>query len=278
MTNDIPRNSASSTATPGSRSNQPQRTTALALWLVVWVVSHLFGPLFAAPLVDRERPIGGALALASVIGVWLIGLAGSWWALTGSFRVDEDARRRWRSALRVRFRPIDIPIGLSVGLALHWAVFGLYWIVGRFVQDLDLERPARALFDASDTTLSKVALVVMVGVGAPIFEEVMYRGWLFRALESALETPSASRERSGLLTSTAPLAGRLGAVALVGSAGIFAAVHFQVLQFAGLFVVGLALGLIVRRTHRLGGAVVAHATFNLLTVLVLFGVDFWLVS
>jgi len=45
--------------------------------------------------------------------------------------------------------------------------------------------------------------------------------------------------------------------------------HLQPLQFVGLLVLGTVLAGLVLRTGRIGGAVVAHATFNLVTVVVL---------
>ena len=53
------------------------------------------------------------------------------------------------------------------------------------------------------------------------------------------------------------------------SSAVFAAVHFQALQFAGLFVFGLVAALLTVRSGRLGPAIWAHIGFNLTTVTVL---------
>ncbi len=47
---------------------------------------------------------------------------------------------------------------------------------------------------------------------------------------------------------------------------LFGAVHAELLQFAGLAVFGVFLGLISYRTGRLGMNIVAHGAFNLLAL------------
>ena len=46
------------------------------------------------------------------------------------------------------------------------------------------------------------------------------------------------------------------------SSAVFAAIHFQPLQFPGLMVFGLVAGTLVARTGRAGPAVWAHIGFN----------------
>ena len=58
--------------------------------------------------------------------------------------------------------------------------------------------------------------------------------------------------------------------AVLISTAVFAAIHFQVLQFAGLFVFGVVAGTLALRTGRLGGAIWAHIGFNMTTVVVLY--------
>lgn len=66
--------------------------------------------------------------------------------------------------------------------------------------------------------------------------------------------------------------GRLGvAAAVVASSAIFAASHFQVLQFPGLFAIGVIVALAFERTGRLATAIWIHVGFNATTVVVLLG-------
>ena len=86
--------------------------------------------------------------------------------------------------------------------------------------------------------------IVVVGLIAPICEEVFFRGLLFRSFEK-----------------------RLGAWWALGlSSVLFAATHGQLLQFVPLIAAGAVFGYLVVRTGRLGPAIVAHMAFNLTTV------------
>ena len=78
-------------------------------------------------------------------------------------------------------------------------------------------------------------------VGAPIVEELFYRGLLQRSL--------LARYSDGLV--------------VVGVALLFALVHFRVVEYPGLFVFGLILGFCAMRTGRLGMSICAHIGFNL---------------
>jgi membrane protease YdiL (CAAX protease family) len=51
-------------------------------------------------------------------------------------------------------------------------------------------------------------------------------------------------------------------VAIVGSSAVFGLVHFQLLQFPALMVVGVVNAVLTLRTGRLGPAVCAHVAFN----------------
>ncbi|HEY7073243.1 MAG TPA: CPBP family glutamic-type intramembrane protease, partial [Acidimicrobiales bacterium] len=50
------------------------------------------------------------------------------------------------------------------------------------------------------------------------------------------------------------------------SAVLFAASHFEPLQFPALAALGAILAVLVQRTGRLGPAIVTHMVFNLTTV------------
>jgi membrane protease YdiL (CAAX protease family) len=83
-------------------------------------------------------------------------------------------------------------------------------------------------------------------VGAPLVEELFFRGLLFRALLGRAPVPVP--------------------VAVVVSALLFALAHFEAVQFAGLAVFGVVLALLAWRTGRLMPGIGAHAAFNLAAV------------
>lgn len=87
-------------------------------------------------------------------------------------------------------------------------------------------------------------LPVVAVVVAPIAEEVFFRGYLYAVFRSKFT--------------------RDPWYALYWSSAVFAVVHFYVIHFIPVFLIGLALGYLYRRRGFLIAPVVAHATANLL--------------
>ena len=113
--------------------------------------------------------------------------------------------------------------------------------------DLDISAPARELADKADGLGGILLLVLSVVIGAPIVEEVFFRGLALRAFEARM------RPR----------------VALVVSAVVFGFAHLQPLQFPALGTIGLVCGWRAQRDGRLGRAVWAHLGFNAVAVTML---------
>lgn len=168
------------------------------------------------------------------VPLWLGYLGVPWWAArTKGNGLVED--------FGVRFRLHDAPLGLAVGavtqlIALPLLYAPLLW----FFDDLDVEGPARSLADRAGSPVGIGLLVIVTVIGAPIIEEIFWRGLVLRSLER-----------------------RVGATpALVLSALAFGAAHFQLVQLPGLFLAGLVFGVLSQRSGRLGPAVWAHVGFN----------------
>lgn len=154
--------------------------------------------------------------------------------------------------LGFRARPADA-LAFLLGVALQAvAVPALYWPIFRLsdLTDDDVAESARELVDAAQGPGIAV-LVLVVCVGAPLAEELFFRGLVLRALEKRW-TP---------------------AVALVVSTLVFAASHFQGVQFPALVLFGAVAGYLAARTGRLGPAVLCHAGFNAWTVFHLLVLD-----
>jgi membrane protease YdiL (CAAX protease family) len=190
-----------------------------------------------------EAPIW-AIALLQM-PLW-IGLGGTaWWASQHKgFGPVVD--------FSISSRLLDAPVGLGIGVACQLVLLPvMYWPILRLF-DLttdDLAEPARELSDRAGDTLGWVVLGLMVVFVAPVVEELFYRGLVLRSLEKRRWPRWA---------------------VVVGSAALFAAMHFQVLQFPGLFVFGVVLALMTLITGRLGPAIWAHAGFNGATVVLLY--------
>ncbi|MGI9578860.1 MAG: CPBP family intramembrane glutamic endopeptidase [Microthrixaceae bacterium] len=192
---------------------------------------------------SADAPIW-AIALLQV-PLW-IGLGGT--ALWASERKGFGAVRDFAISSTL----LDAPIGLAIGVGCQLLLLPLlYWPLLRLL-DLtsdDLAEPARELSEQADGTFGWIVLAAMVVLVAPVVEELFYRGLVLRSLEKRLWPRWA---------------------VVVGSAALFAAMHFQPLQFAGLFVFGVVLALMVLVSGRLGPAIWAHAGFNATTVVVLY--------
>ncbi len=123
------------------------------------------------------------------------------------------------------------------------------------IDTTEVGRPAHELLDrANENALGVVLLGLAVGIGAPVMEELFYRGVIHRGL--VLRFANAS----GFVKNVVPF--------LLSSA-IFAAIHFQVLQFGALFAVGALCAYAFHKTGRIMSAIAVHAGFNLTTVVAL---------
>lgn len=197
--------------------------------------------------VDQVDELPLSLVALSQVGLWL-GLFGVPWVVTrlkgGGLVAD--------LGLRVRGR--DVWRGGLVGAGLQIVALPLlYWPLLELLDKAssDLEGPAREMTDRADGPLGVLLLVLIVGVGAPIVEEVFYRGLFQRALL-----------KRGL-----PPAAAIGINAVV-----FGASHGQLLQLPALVLFGVAAGVLAHRSGRLGPAITAHVAFNLVTVVALLAV------
>lgn len=204
--------------------------------VIGWIAAFLLGGVSGeAARAMGFRGVGPIVA--GVAGLWL-GMLGACWHAS-----RHRGRHRWRDDFALEFRRSDLGIGLAAGLVTQLAAIPLlYWPIKQFI-DLDLERPARTTLDTADG-LALAVLVAVIGLGAPIVEELFFRSLLYGAIE----------RRTGAINSV-----------LISSA-VFAATHFQVAQFPGLFLAGAVFAGVRAYYRRLGPAIVAHAVFNLTTI------------
>jgi len=150
---------------------------------------------------------------------------------------------RFGEDFRLTFRVRDL-IGLPIGAACQVLVIpAVYWPLQRVWSETfrseELSERAQDLWDrAAGTWL--VVLVVVVAVGAPLVEEIIYRGMIQQALQSRLDD----------------------VLAVVISALFFALIHLQPVEIPGLFVFGLVSGVCFMCTGRLGMSIMVHVAFN----------------
>lgn len=184
-------------------------------------------------------------------GTDVVGLLGLWMGMIGASVVYlrvRGGRLVTTFGLRIEL-PRDIPLGLACGLASQFLLVPALYVPFRVFSPRlyhELGRPARALAHRAHGP-GFVVLAVLVVVGAPIIEEIFFRGLLQRSL-----------------------VGALGAAPAIGTAALaFGLAHGEVVQLLALVAFGAVLGLLARRFQRLGPGIVAHAAFNGATIAVL---------
>jgi membrane protease YdiL (CAAX protease family) len=153
---------------------------------------------------------------------------------------------RFVDAVGLRFRfPFDL-IGLAVGIVSTYLLNFCYWIASHWIHNLQTEasKPAEDLTKHAHGFGFFVFAVLLV-VGAPVVEEIFYRGLLLRSLTRYLSP----------------------ALAVVVCGVVFGAAHFNWVTLAGLAGFGIVLAFLANRYGRLGPNILAHSAFNLVAVI-----------
>ncbi|MDE0545406.1 CPBP family intramembrane glutamic endopeptidase [Microbacterium sp. C7(2022)] len=202
------------------------------------------------------------LSLPMVLAVW------------AAVRVAAARGFRWAVGLS-QWRVTDIVIGLGVGLVAR----ALVEVFAPSVRGAGVFSGG-ALGGAVDVAAILVGFAVAVLV-SPVVEEVFFRGVLQRSLADALRGSDAGSAGpagpAGVADAAEPprdlvLDVIIGVAVIALSTAAFVALHVVPSLVAGLPVslavvlgtgaVGVGCGVIVYVTRRLGGALIAHATFN----------------
>lgn len=206
----------------------------------------LFGSVVAFSLVvaitgdDPDKLSIGWLNIAQ-IGLWapLVGvpLWAAWVKGNGAVR-----------DFGLRVKPRDVLVGGGWGLLSQFLLLPLLYVPILWLTNTDtddLGKVARDLSDRADNGFGIAMLIILTGIGAPICEEIFYRGLLLRSLERRF--------------------GQVAAVLISGA--IFGIIHFQLLSTPGLALFGVVLAVLAVKTGRLGAPIAAHMVFNLLAVM-----------
>lgn len=222
------------------------RAQRWGLWdVVITLVLALVFAVTAAVLADLS---GASFSLTLIIGAlssW-IGLAG--WPIVATVwrgngpRIDLGLTLNWS----------DVRWGVSaglIGLVLAGIAAGLTMLVfGDF---------SSAAGDAAESLIAQsgpiawVAFGLLILIGAPIAEELAFRGLMFSALLKRGVKPW---------------------LVIVLTSAAFALFHLEPTRIFLLFVIGLVLGFVRYRTNSVGTAIVAHAVNNApAALLVMFG-------
>jgi membrane protease YdiL (CAAX protease family) len=238
-------------------------------------------------LTDAAAGVLGAIVLALALGgafarFWivdaqiamLLGYLVVWVPLLGAVLIACFWRGS-RSLVRdfgLRFRPLDLLWGLSIGLLARvvasFVEIGLFGHIGGGSVTF-----GETVYDGWWLFGTLLAPVLI----APFIEELFFRGLLLRAVARATAagggTVGVPRSVPQGVPRSVPQSVSLG-IAIAVSGLVFALVHvLQASSVSGAWAVGLstlvfglAAAALAALTGRLGGAIIAHVTFNALVV------------
>jgi uncharacterized protein len=162
----------------------------------------------------------------------------------GTLAEDFGFRGRWS----------DLGLGLIVALAVQLLLLpAIAYVLRPLVGEPDVSGTAQELIDKAQG-FAIVGLILSVAVGAPLVEELFFRGLLLRSLQRHM------RDWKAVL---------LSAVVFGIAHGSALPVDAVVLTMISLTVFGAILALLAIRTGRLGPSIVAHSVFNFFTLLYL---------
>jgi membrane protease YdiL (CAAX protease family) len=154
----------------------------------------------------------------------------------------------WFFSLRLAGRKLALWGFTRPNKAFFWTIpvaLAAVYVVS-FLHDLVVHPTRQAIVGEFPRTAAGIVLfVILAVVMAPLFEEVFFRGFLFRGFSSSW----------GWVT---------GACV---SAAVFGLAHLQLDVFVPLFALGLALAWVYKRTGSLWTSIAFHALFNALSVL-----------
>lgn len=214
-------------------TSSPRVWMAFAGYAAAIVVSALTGGVASSITGDAD---GVATMVAGQVGFWAV--------LVAIVLHEAPARDRpVAERLGLRFRWVDAPVGLVVGVATQLLVIpALYLPFRSLIDDDDLSGPARDLLGGAGG-LGLAIIGVSVVVVAPVVEELFFRGLLLGGMQRRWGTVAA----------------------VVASSVVFGATHFQPLLLPALATAGAVFAVATVRTGRLGTAIAMHMAFNATT-------------
>lgn len=188
--------------------------------------------------------LGQIAANGQSFPLFWIGLQQLWLILTGFFALPFRELFSWT--------PSEIGRGMIAGLG----IFFLNTLLGSAslslwsqllsheaaLTMLEAEQAGFRMLQELATVRGRLPILLLVVVGAPLSEELFFRGVLLRALSEKVLPP----------------------VAVAVTALFFAAVHFYVIQFLPILVSGLVLGGLYMASGCLTRPLIAHAVVNAL--------------
>ena len=206
------------------------------------VVHYAIAPSFKGKLPDAMLSnIGSLILYGLLIGLTLLLFARGF---IGGKRISLAS-----IGITTRNLGSNIAWGVSTAIANIPLVLGMAFL-GNFLFSWlpKAEHPATVELQTQNDLFTTIALLLMASIGAPILEEIMFRGTMLPALARVLKRPVAAILIQGL---------------------VFAAIHpTGIPAWLALATVGAMSGFLTRQTGSLVPSIVMHAVHNFGTLLV----------
>lgn len=223
-----------------------------------------------------SRLVEGTLSLATSGPGLVVGLVTQWAAFVGaavyasyhkgrrSLGLDFGFRFRWRT---------DLILGLGIAAVMQILLFTVN--LGLAAGGVDVSAADNTSLVTDNEGMLLVALIAAAVVGAPIVEELFFRGLFLRALLRRLAkvdladpaahpaTGSSARRTAGTALSILLTAAVFGALhAPFSGVGSTVPIEATLLLAAQTGLLGLVFAVVAVRVRRIGPTVVAHVAFN----------------
>lgn len=135
-----------------------------------------------------------------------------------------------------------------------------------FVSDEVLNQDQDLGFDGPSSTMQYVYAFLLLVVIAPVLEELVFRGVLFKGLLN-IDKYAADKDKKTKLAKYAPV------FAIVVSSILFGIAHGQINLFVDTAILGVVLAWLMYKTDNIYVPIALHAAKNLLAFLLLFVFD-----
>ena len=228
----------------------PRKKWSIVLGLLLYLVGQFSVSLFLTPLLVRAGVISSSEVLKTASGAFT---ALTFWLLI----VADIVSAALIVALVLSFYKEKLSsIGLTTKKLPKALLYGVVGFVVAFIAAAIVGYPIEQYFgvDATQQALSQsatvqtlVPIVILSGIIiAPIAEEIVFRGYLYKAFRDRFKPWYA----------------------IVMSAALFSAIHLEPLAAVQLFVIGIVLAYVYEKTDNLMAPIALHMLNNAVAFLV----------
>jgi len=211
--------------------------SVLATFLLIQFITAPLLPLFD----EHQKPLLQLISTLIIYGgtlgaiVLINRMRGGTWASAYGMGHQQQRTLVLAPVLYLTFIPVFLVISGAYHLLLE-QIFGL---------ELEMQDAAKLILQES--SWMKLAFILLAVAGAPLYEEILFRGLLFPFLAQRTGTP----------------------VAILLVSLLFALLHFHLASFVPLGLLSAVLCLVYWRTGSLWPCIGLHAIFNAVSILVL---------